>query len=185
MNTAHSPKLISLKPHDVCVGLQLLLTPGAQFRELAADVGLSLGETHNAAKRLEIARLVIPGRRGVHGRPLLDFIIHGVPFAFPGLLGSELRGVPTAYSGPPFKELMRSHEPIVWPSSDGDTRGVALAPLCAGAPAMPKTNPPLYRLLTIVDALRVGRSREQKLGRQLLEQEIRSRTHPDSHDDEF
>jgi hypothetical protein len=35
-----------------------------------------------------------------------------------------------------------------------------------------EANPPLYRLLTIVDALRVGRSREKNLAQRLLEQEI-------------
>ena len=163
---------IALKPHDVCVGLQLLISPDATYRELASRVGLSLGEAHNAAKRLEVSHLIQPHRLVVNARPFLEFLVHGVPYAFPGQLGLEAQGVPTAHSGPAFNDRIMQYDIVVWPSSAGEARGSTLAPLCKGAPRMPKTNPPLYRLLTIVDAMRVGRSRERSLAQQLLEKEL-------------
>ena len=53
-----------LKPADVAVALQLSLTPDVPYRELAAAVGISHGEAHNAVRRLQAAR---PPRRPCHG----------------------------------------------------------------------------------------------------------------------
>ena len=172
MNIATIAQPLALRPHDVCVGLQLLLSPEVSFRELALSVGLSLGETHNSAMRLQVAHLLMPHRRTVNVRPFVEFLVHGVPYAFPGQLGPETQGVPTAHSGPAFRSEIESPETVVWPSLEGEARGSALAPLCPAAPRMLKANPPLYRLLTIVDALRVGGSREKNLAQRLLEQEI-------------
>jgi hypothetical protein len=156
------------------VALQLTLTPEAPFRELAHLVGQSLGETHNATKRLEIARLYQPHQRDVNKSALVEFLVSGVPYVYPGELGPETRGVPTAHSGPVLKEVMAGVDVVVWPSLDGNARGLSLAPLCASAPGTISTNPPLYRWLTVVDALRIGRARERGLARRVLESEIGS-----------
>ncbi len=183
MFTVHEPRTryiamsqqpLALRPHDVCVLLQLMLTPEVPFRELAQLVGQSLGEAHNATKRLEISRLYLSHRREVNKPAVVEFLVSGVPYVFPGELGPETRGVPTAHSGPVLGENMPSSNVVVWPSVDGEARGLALAPLCAGAPNTISSNPPLYRWLTVVDALRVGRARERSLAREALEQEIGS-----------
>ena len=160
---------IALRPHDVCVALQLSLVGKTNFRDLASSVGLSLGETHNATKRLGAARLVSPDSSSTNRRALLEFLVFGVPHAFPGQLGPETRGVPTAHSGPDLSGVVLHSEPVVWPSRLGEARGASLAPLCKGAPAMKERNPELYRLLTVVDALRIGRARERSIAQELLE----------------
>jgi len=167
---------LSLRPHDVCVALQIVLAPETSFRDLASAVGVSLGEAHNSAKRLEVAHLLMPHRRAVNTKPLLEFIVHGVPYAFPAELGPETQGVPTAHSGPALRELIDSYAPVVWPSAEGEIRGSALAPLCRHAASMPGSNPALYRWLTLVDALRVGRSRERGIAQNMLEEDVLSRT---------
>jgi hypothetical protein len=174
-----SSQPIALRPHDVGVGLQIALAPDPGFRELAAAVGLSLGEAHNSVKRLEIARLLMTHRRAVNATPLLEFLVHGVPYAFPAELGPETQGVPTAHSSPALREMISSYAVVVWPSAEGEARGSALAPLCKQAASMPRHNPPLYRWLTLVDALRVGRSRERDVARDLLEREVRAVTRPE------
>jgi len=50
-----------------------------------------------------------------------------------------------------------------------DRRGATIEPLYAAAPATAKGNPAFYDLLTLVDALRVGRARERQRARVLLE----------------
>lgn len=158
---------LSLKPQDVCVALQLALNPDTTIRELAHDVGLSQGNVHNAKKRLEAARLVLPsGPVNTHG--LIEFIISGVPYAFPGRLGPEARGVPTAYSGPVLSSHLDSGDQVVWPSVEGSGRGLTLTPLCDSAPLLADRNPTLYALLTVVDTLRLGRARERQLARDYL-----------------
>lgn len=163
---------VTLRPHDVCVGLQLLQTPDATFRELAEQVGLSLGETHNAAKRLQVARLLMPHRRVVNARAFVEFLVHGVPYVFAGELGGETQGVPTAFSGPALEGEFASGVHVVWPSAEGEARGAALAPLCKHAPRLAKLNPTVYRWLTAVDALRIGRIRERRSAQSYLESEL-------------
>ena len=61
---------------------------------------------------------------------------------------------------------------MVWPAVEGDRRGAAVEPLYAGAPATVGRNPPLYAFLTLVDALRIGRTRERQRARVLLHERL-------------
>jgi hypothetical protein len=167
-----NPSQVSLRPHDICVALQLVLTPSFSYRELAHDVGLSLGEAHNSVKRLEQARLFMADPSRVNVPALLDLLVHGVPYVFPGRLGPDTQGVPTAHSGPALAERLSGVDVIVWPSADGEIRGHALIPLCASAPDLVHRNEALYRWLTLVDALRVGRARDRSLARDILKDEF-------------
>lgn len=163
-----------LRSHDVCVLLQLTLRPDLTFRELASGVGLSLGEAHNSRKRLEAAGLVQPGGARTNVTGSLEFLGAGVPYVFPGLLGPETRGVPTAFSAPPLSDQIQAEETVVWPSAEGTVRGLSLQPLCAGAPGTKGSNPALYRLLTLVDGIRIGRARERRLATEHLERLMRA-----------
>lgn len=158
----------SLKPHDVAVALQLVLTSALPYRALSQAVGLSQGESHNAVRRLAFARLVRPDSRTVLRGALLEFLSGGVPYAFPAALGAETRGVPTAHAGPPLAEEFPAANAIVWPDVHGAQRGASLEPLYPGATGTPQNNPELYGLLTLVDALRIGRARERQRARRLL-----------------
>jgi hypothetical protein len=164
---------VSLRPHDICVALQLVLTPEFSYRDLARDVGLSLGEAHNSVKRLQQARLFIADLGKVHVPALLELLVHGVPYVFPGQLGPDTQGVPTAHSGPALADQISSVDATVWPHIDGEVRGQSLVPLCASAPDLARRNQDLYRWLTLVDALRVGRARERRLADEILRREIR------------
>lgn len=161
---------LSLRPHDVCVLLQFALKPEMTYRELSHLVGLSLGEAHNATKRLAIARLVPQGGGMVNASACLDLLVSGVPYVFPGELGPEARGVPTAHSGPKLRERFPDAEPVVWPSAHGTVRGLSLAPLCQSAPNIAITNPALYEWLAVVDSIRIGRARERTMAREFLQQ---------------
>ena len=104
---------LSLRPHDVCVLLQFALKPEMTVRELSHMVGLSLGEAHNATKRLVISRLIPPGGGMVNQSVCFDFLVSGVPYVFPRELGPEVRGVPTAHLSPrPSAALMERNRNI-------------------------------------------------------------------------
>lgn len=145
-----------LRPHDVVVVLELVLSPEVSFAALARRTRVSVGEAHNAVKRLEKTQML--SRKGK--RPdvprLIDFLLHGVPNVFPGELGPEARGVPTAHSGPDLRERMAFEREVVWPSVRGGVRGQSLVPLVADASELAEENSDLYRLLALIDALRVG-----------------------------
>ena len=123
---------LALRPADVAVALELALRPGQGLVPLATAVGISLGEAHNAVSRLRRARLLRPDERRVVASALADFLVHGVPYAFPGELGAESRGVPTAHAGPSLARELKG-DPIVWPSVDGRLRGQSLVPLYPAA----------------------------------------------------
>lgn len=158
----------SIRPHDVAVALQLALEPGMTYPALSRTLGLSVGETHNAVRRLIAARLVRRAERAVNPGALFEFLTGGVPYAFAAEPGPATRGVPTAHSAPPLAREFDPADAVVWPSADGTARGASLKPLWPGAPALSTTQPKLYRLLAAVDALRIGRARERQRVRKYL-----------------
>lgn len=124
---------------------------------------------HKAVERLTSAGLA-GGDREVNRMALVEFLSHGVRYAFFAVPGSEVRGVPTAHSAPPLAEEIVSDEAYVWPSAKGEQRGSALPPLYEGADQLPERAPDLYRALALVDAIRVGRARERKRATEHLEE---------------
>jgi hypothetical protein len=161
-------KQTTLRPSDIVIACQLTLSPHAQFGQLSKSTGLSVGECHNAVRRLRQGRVVLPDDRRPAVDVLIGFLISGVPFAFPPMLGVETIGVPTAHSAPPFASLVQSADRFVWPDPAGVVRGQSLIPLFPGAPALAGMNESLYDLLTIVDALRVGTTRIRHFAAELI-----------------
>ncbi len=158
----------TLRPSDVVVACQLAITPEAIFLDIAKSTGLSAGECHNATRRLRLAQLILADERRPPVELLQQFLTHGVPFAFPAVIGPRVLGVPTAASAFPFRDLVVVADGFVWPHADGTDRGQSLLPLFPGAPMLSFNNPPLYELLVLTDALRVGTARIRKLAGELL-----------------
>ncbi|TVP74438.1 MAG: MarR family transcriptional regulator [Gemmatimonadales bacterium] len=159
----------SLRPHDVSVLLQLAIQPNSTFRELASRVSLSLGETHNAAKRLELAGLFRMDERALSLPETLEFLVSGVPYAFPPQVGAPARGIPTALAALPLLGDFPSGPVVVWADRRGGSRGDTLVPLSPAVGDIWERNHQLYSLLTVVDALRVGRPKERERAREHLE----------------
>jgi hypothetical protein len=154
----------TLRPLDIVVALTLAIKPEAvstSFGKLGECLGLSSSTTFESMKRLENSGLVRPGSREPNLRELRNFIAHGVKHAFPPELGREVRGIPTAHSGPVLKDLFDATKPIVWPDVGGSVRGTGLTPLYPGATRLASREPEIYSALTLVDAIRVGQARER------------------------
>ena len=93
-------------------------------------------------------------------------------YVFPQKPGALVRGIPTAHSASPLKELLHSDEIFVWSFATGDARGQAIEPLYKTVPEVSKHDEKLYELLALSDALRIGRIREQKLAMEELKKRI-------------
>jgi hypothetical protein len=67
----------------------------------------------------------------LHRSALLEFLLHGIRYAFPAGKGTLARGVPTGYAAPPLLESIAasSEPPPVWPYADGPVRGYSFASL--------------------------------------------------------
>jgi hypothetical protein len=123
-------------------------------------------------ERLRVAKLVVPGAFRVFDDRLLNFLEHGVPYAFPAAPGKLARGVPTAHAAPPLSDHIAAENAIVWPYAKGGARGESLVPLAPTAPEVAQRDAALYGVLALVDALRIGRPREQKLALRLLKEAL-------------
>jgi DNA-binding Lrp family transcriptional regulator len=165
-------KQYSLRPADVAVALALCLEENQSYPRLAQAVGISLGEAHNAVRRLTRAKLIsLTGRRPI--RPALaEYLTSGVPYSFPAEIGPDTRGVATAGAAESPGRARSSTPVMVWPSSEGTLRGQSVTPLYPGATSLPERNPRLYQMLALVDCIRTGQSRERKRAKELLTRQI-------------
>ena len=165
-------KQITLRPSDVVVVCQLTITSDASFQALAASIGLSVGECHNAVRRLGLASLLNPVSRRPAGELLARFLVHGVPYAFPAQVGAAAVGVATGASSLVPGSQPSSLEAYVWPDLDGTAQGMALTPLFPNATSLPARNSALYEILALIDALRIGHAREKKVAEDLLRERL-------------
>ncbi|MBI5083447.1 MAG: hypothetical protein HZB13_02470 [Acidobacteria bacterium] len=161
---------MELRPQDVVVALKLAVLPEAEqptYAGMAAALEMSSSEVHSAVKRAKAARLVVDldGRLRADRRCLLEFLIHGVKYAFPAVRGGLTRGVPTSVAAPPLNGEFASggEPPPVWPDAAGKMRGLEFSPLARNAPKAAKRDQELYELLALVDAIREGRARERQM----------------------
>lgn len=155
------PKQETLKPQDVAVALRLAEMPERSYVALGADLSMSPSTAHGSVERLQLAGLLRPDSRHVNRHFLMEFLEHGVRYMFPAKLNAPARGVPTAYSGPPLASEFISNDTIVWPDVKGNTVGQSMTPLYENAPELVDKCPSVYELLTLVDAIRIGRVRER------------------------
>lgn len=170
-----SNRQIALKPQDLYVVLALLSRaspPASLYPDLAALTGMAVSAVHASLKRAAASKLVLfDGRKPVVLKAaLLDFLVHGVRYAFPPVQGGLTRGVPTAYAAAPLNEVIApsADPPPVWPHAKGTARGLAVAPLYPSVPEAALKDPPLYAALALLDALRLGQAREREAAQRLL-----------------
>lgn len=166
-----------LKPQDIVVALKLCLCSSPPtYALLGKTVGLSASEAHAAVQRLIDSQLPDPEGKTVHREKLKNFIVHGLPVAFPAKAQELTRGLPTAWAAPVMKAAnFQSDAPHpVWPDPEGNVQGTAIKPLYKTVVTTAKQDPALYAMLALVDAIRLGRARE----RHYAEKELTSRLIP-------
>lgn len=152
-----------MRPQDIAVLLKMITLGDRPWTgvELAQALQLSPAEVSNSLKRSALAGLVDSTKRRVARKALLEFLKHGLPYAFPTRPGRMVRGVPTAHSAAPLRSTFNGADAYVWPYAKGDTQGQAIAPLYPGAVVAALTDSALHELLALADALRVGKTRER------------------------
>lgn len=162
---------MQLQPMDIAIACFLGRVPGATYASVANALGVSVSTAHKGADRLAQAGLLQAFERRVNRKALLEFIEHGVRYAFPTTIGERRRrGVPTAHAGPDLAAQIVADEPLVWPDDSSNVIGKTIEPLYNKAPALRGRCPDVYAMLADVDAVRVGRARERVLAMQALRQ---------------
>ena len=164
------PKASQTRPFDVVVALRLL-RPARTFAELAQDLGAAPSQIHASLQRLNDAGLLKHEERAANPRALLEFLVGGVRYAFPAQRGPLSHGVPTAYSAAPLNAIVDAVDVVVWPAPrlSATVRGFSVTPLYPGAAILRDRDPLTYRVLTVVDALRLGDLRLRPHAKDALE----------------
>jgi predicted transcriptional regulator len=163
-----------MRPHDIVILLKIAAFKEKQWlmKDLAIDLFISASEVSESLNRSMLAGLLTSDKKKLMTRALLEFLQYGIKYVYPQHPGPIVRGIPTAYSTDPLRQLINSEEPIVWPYAEGKVRGQSIEPLHPSVPKACLRDARLYELLALVDALRIGRVREQKLALEALKKRI-------------
>ena len=147
-------------------------------RNLEAMTGISKSEISASLKRSIAVGLAVIDRKTkfprANNRALKEFIVYGIKYVFPAEPGKIMRGIPTSFASPIMAgKLMSAGDVInVWPDPTGKEKGQSIQPLFKSVPKAVKQDPVLYKLLALVDAIRLGHARETELAVQLLNDEL-------------
>jgi hypothetical protein len=161
-----------LKPLDIVIllaaHLEGLRDAAWTFASLAVRLGVSPSQVHTGLKRAEAARLWHARDRRAMELLLVDFAAHGIPHVFPPRVGPPARGIATASSWEALDRQLSPGPGYVWPHSGGTRIERTLEPLDRRVPTMVREDAGLHEALAMIDALRVGRTRERMLARDIL-----------------
>jgi predicted transcriptional regulator len=167
--------LRGMRPQDIAVLLKIISLNKTPWKttDLASQLYISQSEISQALHRNWSAGLLDDSKKSVHKRSLVEFLVHGVKYVYPEKPGSIVRGIPTAHSALPLSKMIQlSGDVYVWPDEEGTARGEAVQPLYPGIPKAARIDAVLYELLALVDAIRVGKSREVEIAAGELQKRI-------------
>lgn len=169
-----TPLKNNLKPQDVVILLKIIALGNDNWfhHTLALDLGMSQSEVTQSLNRSKYAGLIDTARKKVNRLAFNEFVLHGLSYVFPQQPGSIVRGILTAHSAEPLNKMIHSNEKYVWPYAKGLERGQSIQPLFNTVVEASLKDHELYELLTLVDALRVGKVRERELAKKELEKRI-------------
>lgn len=167
-----------LKPHDIFILLAVLCDAHGEwtYEALSTHLGVAKSATYRSLKRSAASHLFEMESRRVHKRELLEFLTHGIRYAFAVTPGETTRGMPTSWSAPGLEDHLVADEleRFVWPHPRGTIRGRAIEPLHSAAILLAGEDETLHRQLALCDAIRLGRARERTLAAKLLREELAS-----------
>ena len=140
--------------------------------DICNNLMISQSEVSESLNRSKIARL-IGSDKFVYRKSLYEFLIYGLRVVFPVIPGAIARGVPTSHSAPPLSaEIVAGNENYVWQYAKGEIRGMIIEPLYKTVPKVCLKLPELHELLSLLDALRIGRIREINIAKNILKERL-------------
>ena len=151
-----------MRPQDVAILLKIISinSESWQMVSLANSLRISISEISESLNRSRIAGLIDYNKKRINRQNLLEFLEHGVRYVFPQEPGSMVRGIPTAHSHPTMKKNFISEMDYVWPDNKGTTMGLMIEPLYPKQVEAVNEDELFYKLLSLVDVIRVGKVRE-------------------------
>lgn len=163
-----------MRPQDIVILLKIVVKGKESWlmKDLSQELNISASEISESLNRSALAGLVTPNKKKIRKHELIEFLLYGLKYVYPQRPGAIVRGMTTAHSAPPLSNQIRGNEQYVWPWAKGEARGQEIEPLHPSVPQACNRDQKLYELLALVDAIRVGRKREQQLAEEELRQRI-------------
>jgi hypothetical protein len=154
-----------MRPQDIVILLKMVSddlngSQNTQLKDIAKALYISPSEVTESLNRSQLAGLVDFKKKRVNRLSLLEFLKHGFHYVFPAEPGGMVNGIPTAHSHPFLQQYFESEQAYVWPDIRGEKRGGSIEPLYSKQVLAVKEDEQLYKLLALIDVLRVGRRRE-------------------------
>ena len=160
-----------MRPHDIVILLKIVAKGNKDWfmKDIANELFISNSEISESLNRSVIAGLIASNKKRVMKQALVEFITSGLKYVYPQKPSGLVRGIQTAHSALPLSIIIQSNEIYVWPYEEGNKRGFSIEPLHPNVPKAALKDPVLHELLALVDAIRLGNVREQKLASVELE----------------
>ena len=153
-----------MRPQDVAILLKIIAMDNQhwQLSGLSSSLFISISEISESLNRSRIASLIDFDKKKINRQNLMEFLEYGVRYVFPQQPGAMVRGVPTAHSHPYMKKNFISEINYVWQDNKGEVMGLMIEPFYSKQVEAIKEDILFYKLLALVDVIRVGKVREVK-----------------------
>ncbi len=163
-----------MRPHDIAILLKIASKGGQQWymKDLAYELGISASEISESINRSVIAGLINSDKKTLRKLALLDFLKYGLKYVYPEQPGALARGIATAHTASPLKNIIMSEDKYIWPYGKGRIRGQAINPLHPNIPDACLRDDKYYELMALTDAIRIGKVREQNIAYEMLKERI-------------
>jgi len=159
-----------MKPQDILV-LAKIVSMGEnpwKGRDLATELCISEAEISESLNRSKYARLLDFSKRKVNVAAFLEFLEHGIRYVYPATIKGSQRGFLTAFSAAPLRKKITSQTTTVWASENGTAFGESIEPLYPAVVLAIQKDKTLYELMSLIEAIRIGRVREINLAKNEL-----------------
>jgi len=171
---------MALKPQDTLLALKYwsmkLAGQESSVRGISEAIGISASEVSKGTRRLVGSHLVVERSGGLFAEAgaLLEWLCYGVRYAYPQESIGYGRGMATAWNCPVLaSEVVPPSPPFVWPVVGGNVDGTLIKPLHDSVPFAASRDEPLYRAMSLLEAIRGGKPRELAIARDMLRKLIR------------
>jgi len=159
-----------MRPHDIAILLKIASKEQKQWymKDLAYELGISASEISESINRSVIAGLISSDKKTIKKLSLLDFLKSGLRYVYPQQPGPMVRGIGTAHSAFPLNKEIVSEAQFVWPFGKGNIQGQAIEPLHPKTPEACLRDEKYYQLMSLTDAIRIGKAREQNIAFEMI-----------------
>lgn len=163
-----------MRPQDVAILLKIIALKKQdwQLQPLSTMLRISMSEISESLNRSRSAGLVDFNKKRPNKLAIMEFLEHGVKYVFPQQPGAMVRGLPTGHSHSFMKKLIKSEVNYVWPDREGEVMGERIEPFYERQVEAAKEDPNFYKLLALVDVIRVGKVREVSIAKEELKHAV-------------